>query len=247
MWKDICIESKYIGETIVKGSGWYEKEYVHVYVPGPKYEKYCFLLSKKCYYPAEHIGGKCIAKECISLETSMKLELFVAPEHREPGKKYKRYHMSAGELIEEVFEPYEDELHERENAEIARKNKERERRYKKIIGDTVYGRYQGSLYDEADSFSAFYFSNDGVYYGNLHQKVRNVLVEEVFFRNVSKYFYEKNLDLIKERLAEWRIVKSAIVELERIENYDTEHMVNELKVYQEKIINNLYSDLDYKG
>ena len=104
-WKDISLDDDLIGETITKGSGMWQKDYVYIKIPkGYGYDNYCFLLSAKCV----HISNdKKAYGSYFSIAHNMDIELIYDPDMREAGKKYKRYKLKGYELFDSIFDGYE--------------------------------------------------------------------------------------------------------------------------------------------
>lgn len=212
MWHDLIIGKQNIGERVTKGSGYFKKSYVYILIPLSEYQGYTFLLSANCVYT-----------EMISLEDDMNLELFMHPDYREKGKRYKRYHMKASELIPLLSE-YEDDLFQKSLEREREQEKIRNAKNKTIIGNIVYGRYMGSFDNPADSYSDFFFCHDGIYYNRYHNRVRNVEVSDVLFLNVSKYFYEQvshkqlSLSALHGRLAPVVEILNAVKSLQAVKS-----------------------------
>lgn len=199
-WDDYRLGKEYIGETIDKGFG-YSQNFItlpenQVYDSG-----YGFFISSKL-----------ASEEEISLPDDYKVELIMNTELREEGKRYKRYKISGLELKEQVLETYMDVLLEKQ----IKAQKEKDRRNKKVMGNIVYGYYKGSIYAPADLLSTYFFVHDGIFYNREHQKVRNVTVEFTVMENVSKYFYDRIVSVLRIEMADWLIISKSIEQLKRV-------------------------------
>lgn len=212
MWHDLMIGKQNIGERIIKGSGYFKKTYVYILIPLSEYQGYTFLLSANCVYT-----------EMISLEDDMTLELFMHPDYREEGKRYKRYRMKASELIPLLSE-YEENLLQKSLERERKQEKIRNAKNKTIIGNIVYGRYRGSFDNPADTYSDFFFCHNGIYYNRYHNHVRNVEVSDILFFDVSKYFYEQvsnkqlSLSAVDGRLAPIVEILNAVKSLQAVKS-----------------------------
>lgn len=203
-WKDIMISHNLVGETIKKGNGKWEKEYTYIKIPPNNgYDNYCFLLSDSLvhYSPARN-------KWWFSICFDMQIQLIYDPELRECGKKYKRYKLSGIELFEQIFKNYEvsfkTECIEREKKRVS----EKEKRDRANTGEIVCGRYTGNVYSgkqpkyrSEDTLKAF-FTNDknSAFSNSRFDKVKNVNVEFVVFKGISKYHFGLYEDIINAYL-----------------------------------------------
>lgn len=206
-WKDIEINNELIGDTIKKGSGYYEKEYVYIKIPnGCGYDNYGFWLSSNCV----HIEK---TTTYISICFDMKIELIYDNEKREVGKKYKRYKMTGEELFDNILKDYEinfqKEWLERERV----KQEKKEQNNKKNIGKIVCGIYKGNYsvfdydnhYRRDEIFRAYFKSKGGRYSNKKFQKIENVKVYFDIVENISKYEFELLENIINAYLIEYNV------------------------------------------
>lgn len=205
LWKDIRISIEYIGDTIKKGSGVWEKEYTYIKIPkGYNYDNYCFLLSDNCV----HINIK--GESYFSLNSGMKLELIYDPEKRKEGSKYPRYKLTGEELFEQVFKDYEVNFAKEYEERAKKEATEKEKKDRAIKGSIVCGLYTGNVYCGVEPkynsdyvFKAYFKGNDySTYYSSKFQKVQNVDVKFVVMENVSRYHFLQYEDIINSYLAE---------------------------------------------
>ncbi len=241
MWHNIIVGKDLIGECIDKGSGYWKKSYTYINIPDGYYEPwngYCFLLSSSCVW-----------ETTITLEDDMKIELFMQQHLREDGKRYKRYHVTGKELIDNVFCNYEDTICKAEMNRTIKERQAREKRNRKVIGDIVYGTYVGNSYgDKGDITPTYFFQHDGVFFNAYHSKVRNVCVEYTVFENVSKYFFEKTIDLISTIFSDYIVISEAEKKLKCLEHtsYDISVAIDLLEKEKENIMKKLENALkDY--
>jgi len=116
-WETVILEPALKGEMFTSGSGYYEKEYVYIKIPvSEKYDNYCFAISAKLVDDVSQ-------PELLYINLCMEAEYVLqkAPEHREDGKRYKRYKMTGKELYETVLEAYEDDFFSKTAAAKRRK------------------------------------------------------------------------------------------------------------------------------
>ena len=225
------IGKKYFGE--IEDCGFGHSRCFVTLPPNPHYaEGYGF-----------YIGSSLITEGYISLPDDYKIELLMTPELREPGKRYKRYRMTGKELASQIFDPYMDSVLKKQ-MEIQR---QKERRYKRIKGDIVYGIYKGSRYDFPDQLYDFYFVHDGMYYNKRHEKVKNVVVESIVFEGVTKLFYDKSVDILKRELENWITIGTSIKILLTIKEpgSNLEKVLRELESERSRILDDVKRKLPY--
>lgn len=237
-WDSFDLKKDLIGEPLKSGDGFYQRESRFITLPeNDVYESgYGFYMSSKLVNDREgHI----------SLPDDYKIDLQMSPAAREQGKRYKRFKLTGREIKEAVFFP---DAKRREEAEEA-KRKEHDRRNSRVIGRIVYGCYQGNRYGDLPDYRPdYFFFNGNRYYNQKHEKVLNV--EEVFtvMDGVSKYFFERMVDTIKERLAAYLCIRECIEKLRKIDGPDekTVSIIFSLQAENDEIMETLRSDLQKK-
>lgn len=209
-WKDITVPRKLIGETFTRGSGTWQKEYTYIFIPkGYGYDNYCFLLADSLV----HLYSGNSDEYWFSICHDMKIELFYSPEHREEGKKYKRYKLTGYQLFEEIFDEYETNF-AWESAERLRKEQEKkDKRDKKNMGTVICGQYTGNVYGSIyneyqyqDYLTSFFKSEGGAYSNKKFNKVQNVK-REFKIMEMSKYHFLEYEDIINAYLNEYEMYK----------------------------------------
>lgn len=221
-WKNIKVEKKLISEPIENGLGW-----VHYFITLPKNDLY-----GQGY--GFFISDRLVTDDGIVISDDFNVELQMNPSLRDKNKRYKRFKVSGGELMETILLPHMANLE-------AKMEVERNRRNKKTVGRIVYGRYLGNTYGEdGDSAYDVYFARDGIYYNgrDKHEKVENVHVKLVITDKTSKYDYEQNVKSLRERMKDWQRIDNAISELKKIENPDEslEPILRQLEACKQSII-----------
>jgi len=209
-WREINIDSEFIGEKITKSSGYYEKEYRYIKIPtGYGYDGYVFLL-------AESIVGHLSELNLwwFSICDDMKIELFYDPELREPGKRYKRYKITGHELVETVFEAYERNFENECEEQLKAERIAKEKRDKANVGTVICGRYTGNIYgNEYNNYnyqkylSAFFQSKSGTYSNHTYQKVQNVK-RDFTIMEMTKYHFLRFEDIINAYISEYEMYKN---------------------------------------
>lgn len=83
-WNEIMLETKYIADEYVSGSGIFKKKYNYIMVPDENYEGYAFLLSQNC------ISYGISENECsmISIEDDMNIVLLKHPDFKYTSNRY---------------------------------------------------------------------------------------------------------------------------------------------------------------
>lgn len=233
-WNDIQLDKKLFGDPVENNWGY---SYTFITLPdNDTYDEgYGFSISSKL-----------VGTSTFSLPNDYKIELQKAPALRQPRKRYKRYKMTGLELKETVLKNYIVDLRAEAAERLEKEKADRDRRNKKIIGRIVYGRYVGNHYGQSmELYSDYFFDHKGSFSNSRHDKVRNVRVELVIIDNVSKYCYQKSIDMISAKLKDWHRLNNAIEELQKLNNPDdcVQPIICQLEENKKSIMNNLRKDI----
>lgn len=235
-WKNIRIEDNLIGKPIENDFGM---------------ARHFITLPKNALYENGYgffISDRLVTEDGILISDDFNVELQMNPSLREGNKRYKRFKLLGEELIESVLFPHMVEMEARMEAEQARKEAERNKRNKRVLGRIVYGRYLGNTYGEdADNYYDFYFARNGIYYNgrDKHEKVENVKAKFVVTDNASKYDYEQNVEFFRDRIKDWERIEKAISELQEVKSSDEclTPILCQLEGYKQSIIDELQNSL----